>query len=63
MFVHKYTKIELCVMFVHKYTKIELKCIMNIKNILFWEQRPGVASVVAIWYCYDSPFLEFEYLI
>ena len=50
-------------MFVHKYTKIELKGIMNIKNIIFWEQMSGVASVVAIWYRSDSPFLEFEYLI
>ena len=33
---------------------------MYIKNIRFYEQRSGVAS---IWYRSDSLFLEFKYLI
>ena len=50
-------------MFIHKYTKIDLKYTMYIKNIEFWEQMSGVASVVAIWYRSDISFLEFKYLI
>ena len=47
-----------------KYAKIEFKCRhMYIKNIKFWEQMSGVASIVAIWYRFDGPFLELKYLI
>ena len=46
-------------MFINKSTKIKDKCIMYIKNIKFLEQGSGVA----IWYCSDSSFQVFKYLI